>query len=253
MYLSPIEQYVGVMQLRNYLAFASRTLFIYDILIMLEIEVQLILTPRWSVIKAIYLLSRYLPFADMAVLLHYQLSRNLSEAQCRVAYMSESMLYVVGIGTSEVILTYRLWVIWEKDRKLSYALPIVFCVMWGTAIAFVMQFVNSIQFITQLPYPFNAGCPHISSSRIIWIVWILVLLYNAGTLSLLTIRILSLHNSRIIPRLFKLLYRDGIMYYLFLRYQQLMLPPFLYFPRSTQIYYRAFSVSCIPMYQLESY
>ena len=36
-----------------------------------------------------------------------------------------------SIPMHSAVLTFRVWLLWGKDRRLSYGLPIFFCLMWG--------------------------------------------------------------------------------------------------------------------------
>ena len=77
------------------------------------------------------------------------------------------------------ILSYRLWVVWERDRKLAYILLIIFSVLW---VACLVAVTKSVALTSLMPYSgfLGRGCLIVKSSRITWIDWLLVLLYNTG-------------------------------------------------------------------------
>ncbi|KIL60055.1 hypothetical protein M378DRAFT_168571 [Amanita muscaria Koide BX008] len=202
-----------IIQLSNYLIVASSSLLVYDFLLTLNEEVQSIWT-RWTCVKIVYFLSRYLPFVDVCVIMYQQFTPGITESQCRIAFRINGWMYVAGMALSEVVLTYRVWVLWERNTKLAYGLAMFFCALWGTGLVIMDQFVKSLTFV-QLSSPLNRGCIIQNASRIVWADWALLLLYNTGTLVLM-VRKASLSWSGVDSRLFKRLYRVGVSYYLFL-------------------------------------
>lgn len=202
---------VSVYRFENSLNLAGKVLFLYDFLLMSSQEISFIHQSKWTVLKFTYIASRYLPFADIIVLLHLQFTSNLTEAQCVVMYKINAWLYNIGMSLTEVVLTYRLWVIWDKSRWLKYALLVYSCAVWTSGIFPLLLYSTSHTFfaLPQLP-----GCIHFSGSRIVWVNWILLLLYNTTTLVLLVIRATSSYWSGTNSRLLKRWYRDAIWCYL---------------------------------------
>jgi hypothetical protein len=125
---------VSVYRFENSLNLAGKVLFLYDFLLMSSQEISFIHQSKWTVLKFTYIASRYLPFADIIVLLHLQFTSNLTEAQCVVMYKINAWLYNIGMSLTEVVLTYRLWVIWDKSRWLKYALLVYSCAVWTSGI-----------------------------------------------------------------------------------------------------------------------
>jgi len=202
---------VSVYRFENSLNLAGKALFLYDFLLMLSQEIPFIQQSKWTAFKFIYLASRYLPFADLIVFLRYQSSSNLTEAQCLAMSKINAWLYIIGISLSEVVLTYRLWVMWNKDKWLKYALLVYSCAVWTAGIFPLLLYNTSYTFFA---LPQVAGCVSFSASRIVWVNWILLLLYNTTTLVLLVIRVSSSYWSGTNSRLLKRWYRDAIWCYL---------------------------------------
>ncbi|TFK63335.1 hypothetical protein BDN72DRAFT_734017, partial [Pluteus cervinus] len=50
-----------------FLPVASSTLYLYDLLLSLDLEVDLLWPSKWTLIKVFYLLQRYLPLIDMVI------------------------------------------------------------------------------------------------------------------------------------------------------------------------------------------
>ncbi|KAF8639307.1 hypothetical protein AX17_001588, partial [Amanita inopinata Kibby_2008] len=193
---------------------ASNTLFIYDFLLTFGQEVSLIWWSKWSIVKVLFLLSRYMPFVDIIVVTYHQFG-TLSISQCNIAYQINGWMFVIGMALSEVILTIRTWIIWNKDKRLTYGLPVFFCLTWAAGFVVMSIFIRSLAFI-QLPFPFIKGCIVIAGSRILTVDWALLMFYNTGNLMLMVIRVTSLYWSGVESRLLRRLYTDGVFYYAFL-------------------------------------
>jgi len=203
----PIQQNPGTNN--TLLVVASKVLFIYDILLMLDKEILFITGSKWSPIKFLYLLSRYLPLVEFAVVIYHQGSSNLSNSNCRIAYRVNGFLDVIGMAMSEVLLSYRLWIIWKKNMKVAYSLSALLLALSVAGLIFMNIFVNSLKFF-QLQSPLVGSCFFSSGSRIIWVVWVLVLAYNS-TLAVLVTKGTSLYSYR--SPLINRLYKAGLLYY----------------------------------------
>ncbi|KAM6499403.1 hypothetical protein JOM56_004911 [Amanita muscaria] len=193
----------------------SKVLLIYDFLLMFGEEVSLIWLSPWTPIKAIYLLSRYLPFIDLVVSTYYQFAPNLTVAECETGTYVTSAMYVFGMGLSEAILTFRIWLLWGKNQKLTFGLPILFFVTWATDFLVIALSTKTFSFLA-LPYPFNRGCALLSGDRTAVAGWAALLFYNTVTLALVLILACCFSKLGITSHLLRRLYRDCIYYYLFL-------------------------------------
>jgi len=69
------EEVVVILQssrLSNYMTVASIMLLVYDYMLTLDSELLLIWSSRWNLVKALFLLVRYMPFIDMVLLIFSQ-------------------------------------------------------------------------------------------------------------------------------------------------------------------------------------
>lgn len=76
---------------------------------------------------------------------------------------------------TSAVLTYRLWIVWNKHKKLTYILPIIFSSVLVLCLVVMTRSGGSVSF-----YSGGHGCLILKSSRIVWIGWLLVLFYNTG-------------------------------------------------------------------------
>jgi len=86
---TPAELVVYVTQQRlvvDPIFMSAVALFIYDYLLTLDREINLIWFSPWTYTKVLFLLVRYLTFVDTFLLLHFQLFPNVSAHNCRMSY-----------------------------------------------------------------------------------------------------------------------------------------------------------------------
>uniref|UniRef100_A0A0W0F7N5 DUF6533 domain-containing protein n=1 Tax=Moniliophthora roreri TaxID=221103 RepID=A0A0W0F7N5_MONRR len=221
-------------QAATYSDTAVAALVAYDYIITLPDEIELVWSARWNLTKVLYLLQRYMPFVDtVALVLHNDFTPGLGYQQCRNTYDISGWMFVIGIALSEVLLTLRLWAVWHKDYRLTIGLPIFFAVCWGiifTVMAIWLPSMTCELHITRLPHDPMETCdptvgpqplPHLGcyvsgGSSILFIAWVLVMLYDGGTMSLMVISGIASYRSGVHRGLVKTIHRDGVFYYIVL-------------------------------------
>ncbi|KAF9465278.1 hypothetical protein BDZ94DRAFT_1307162 [Collybia nuda] len=125
-------------QTSTYMHISSATLLITDWFFTLELEATYAWNPPWNMGTVLFFLTRYLVIADTSISLHRQLTPSLSIDACNFLYMAEGWLISFGIIIAELILTIRVWVIWERTRNIKIFLIVVSIV---TASAGMMGYI----------------------------------------------------------------------------------------------------------------
>ncbi|KAH8102197.1 hypothetical protein BXZ70DRAFT_59617 [Cristinia sonorae] len=144
-------------RIRTYLRFASSAVFIYDYLLTLGREIRYIWPAEWSIVKVLYILTRYLAFADVALALYYHLKPRLSVTDCKRLTMSSSWLLVLGIAVAEVILILRTWAVWNRGRFIGTFLIGFFVLSLIAACVLEGLFLGSLTFAPS-PSDVVPGC-----------------------------------------------------------------------------------------------
>lgn len=149
------EEVVLILQstcLSNYMTVASIVLLVYDYMLTLDSELLLIWASRWNLVKSLFLLVRYMPFIDMALLTFY-LTRNgtAHTAACGITFQTSAWLFAVGTSVAEILLTIRTWACWDKAQWLTIGLPIFFLVNWAIVYVFLGLFIRSVECKSTLP------------------------------------------------------------------------------------------------------
>ncbi|KIK01120.1 hypothetical protein K443DRAFT_678706 [Laccaria amethystina LaAM-08-1] len=213
------EEVVVVLQsarLRNYMTVASIVVLVYDYMLTLNSELLLVWSSRWNPVKALFLLVRYMPFIDMVFSISYLTRNGTSHTACGITFQTSAWLFVVGASVAEILLTIRTWACWDRARWLTIGLPIFFLVIWVIVYVFLDLFLRSVVFIRP-PHDANPfGCFHAGAKPMLVACWAAMMVYDAGLLLLMGIRGFPIFVDMERGTLSKVVYRDGLIYYLFL-------------------------------------
>ncbi|KAK0227440.1 hypothetical protein EDD85DRAFT_853735 [Armillaria nabsnona] len=213
--LESIETSVQHMRLVGYMDVSSVALLLYDYTLTLSLEVDLVWRAPWNLLKLFYIVQRYLPFFDTAFLvLHHQFAPELSIRYCQISHSMSGWMFITGIAISEVILTARVWAVWERNKKLTIGLPVFFLLCWAPNFAMMGVFLQSMKF-GPAPLP-GLGCFVTRSDNVLYLCWTFLMIYDAGMLLLMLIAGVRAYKTGGDSALFNVVFRDGVMYYAYL-------------------------------------
>jgi len=145
--------------------------------------------------------------------MYYFFHPGSSDATCHLLFQLAEWMFVISVGCAELILMIRAWAVWERDRRLSIGLPIFFVAIWSTLCVYAARYMGSLKFI-QLPNQTLPGCFVAGRSSIQFMEWALVMGFEGGILILMCIK--GYRTLRMGPSsgLIRLVYIDGIIYYI---------------------------------------
>ncbi|KAJ8078472.1 hypothetical protein PM082_012754 [Marasmius tenuissimus] len=217
-----LEQLFSVVQHQRYVAtveVCSAMLFVYDYLLTLDLEIEHIWKAKWSLVKVIYIIQRYLPFLDScSLVLHYQFVANPSLEYCRFAYTFTGWTFVVGIFLSDALFLLRLWAVWKKTLLSGLAIGLYFLGCWIPSFVIVNRFLKSLKFATWpgplfgLDYDYR-GCFLTGGDSIIYVGWVLMMANNIAALIMIMIPGFKAFKTGGRTGLVKTVYRDGAVFY----------------------------------------
>ncbi|KAG7089069.1 hypothetical protein E1B28_010779 [Marasmius oreades] len=208
-----IVEALGHQQIIAHVDVFNATLLVYDVIINLPLEIELVWKRKWSYLTVLYILQRYIPFFDTAgVTLHHHFGTNLSPHTCTLDYSIAAWSYVVGIVLSEILLTLRVWAVWERSTPVAIGLVVYFLACWVPCYVFLAQFLSAMEFAV-LPFPNFRGCFISGGSHVLYLCWVLLMVYDTGTLIMILIPGISAYRRGGRSELVKTVYRDGVVYY----------------------------------------
>ncbi|KAH8102196.1 hypothetical protein BXZ70DRAFT_59746 [Cristinia sonorae] len=208
------------LRIRTYLRFASSAVFVYDYLLTLGQEITFIWPFEWSTVDALYVLTRYLAFADTIVAMFYHLKPNLTAAECKSLTLSSSWILVVGIIVAEAILTLRTWAIWNRGKYIGVFLIAIFTSCMIVACLIEGLFLGSLTFAPS----FNdaiPGCILTDANPAVGVEYVIVIVLETVVVLLTLLKVFQQRRAdRQLGRpehhgLAHVLYRDGLHYYMY--------------------------------------
>ncbi|KAF9035060.1 hypothetical protein BDZ89DRAFT_1130522 [Hymenopellis radicata] len=137
-------------QLVTYFEISGTALYVFDYLLTLEQEVELIWGSRWTLTKLLYLFTRYSPFIDVGLFLSHQVTPNMSGKTCLLIFKVNNWMSTAGMVLAEVILTLRTWAVWNRPRFLTVSMLTLFSASVITSFLVMGIFLSSLQFMLLL-------------------------------------------------------------------------------------------------------
>ncbi|PPR07339.1 hypothetical protein CVT26_013655 [Gymnopilus dilepis] len=210
-----IVQAIEILNLVTHFDVAASTLFVWDWLLTLRMEVELVWKSKWNFMKVLYLAQRYLPFVDtIGLVICHQLGINMAVSTCQRVYYASGYLIVVGFILSELILTLRAWAVWNRDRLLMVVLSSLFVALWSLDLAFITLFLRSVGFAPE-PYAGFTGCFVIQANHFLMLCWVVLIAWDTIVLLVMLVAGYKAYKTGGPSALLDVVYRDGIIYYFY--------------------------------------
>ncbi|TFK62651.1 hypothetical protein BDN72DRAFT_382160 [Pluteus cervinus] len=210
---------VSAARINQYITFSSAALYLYDLLLTLGLEVDLLWPSKWTLIKVVYLLQRYLPLIDLSMIiaLNWQFGEVVDSQVCEILWKTTNWFWFVGMTLSEGILMRRTLAVWGNSRKLCIALIIsaICCII--PVYLFSGLYLESLTFYSISSPGLYCYATDQGHNHIMYLCWVFLTAYDVGLLILTAIPGFRAYKSGIRQStLTQVLYRDGILYYVYL-------------------------------------
>ncbi|KAF9257697.1 hypothetical protein L218DRAFT_1015983 [Marasmius fiardii PR-910] len=160
------------------LVVVSAMLSVYEIIINLPAEIENIWMREWSFPTVLYIVQRYLPLVDTGALtLYHHFGSGLSAHYCKLNYTVIGWMGIGGIMLSEVLLTLRVWAVWNRRIPVAVGLVSLFVACWVPLLAVLGHFLSGMEFTT-LPIPNALGCAVGGGNNLIYVCYVLTVVYD---------------------------------------------------------------------------
>ncbi|TFK62653.1 hypothetical protein BDN72DRAFT_848440 [Pluteus cervinus] len=229
---------VSAVRINQYLTVASSALYLYDLLLTLDLEVDLLWPAKWTPLKVIYLLQRYLPLINLAIVIALnckfldmriqikssdsvffltgQFGGVLNPQTCEILFRFSAWSFLVGMTFSEGILMLRTLALWGNSRKFRIAL-ILFSLCCMIPVYLILGLYYRTLTFYSIPSP-GMHCFATGQSRLVYLFWVFLTVYDTGIIILTAIPGFRAYRSQAIRHstLTQVLYRDGILHYAYM-------------------------------------
>ncbi|KAJ3737793.1 hypothetical protein DFJ43DRAFT_1135475 [Lentinula guzmanii] len=191
------------LQIVAYVTVSFLTLLVYDWFISLIREINCVWHSRWSVVKVLYLYTRYAPFIVMAIAAQERISSNCNEMTFTTIFAGAT------IGISDLILMLRTYSIFNKSRIVLA----IICVSW--TVICVVCVLASIRATNAIPVQKITGQSSclVSESNVESICYS-ALLGGECVITLLTVwKTLDIYRKFHFRQVVYVVYCEGLFYY----------------------------------------
>ncbi|EJD35179.1 hypothetical protein AURDEDRAFT_175757 [Auricularia subglabra TFB-10046 SS5] len=199
----------------QYLDVISAVLFIWDHIVTFDQEVELVWPSRWGAGKILFLLVRYITWPDVLSSMSKSIF-HLDAAVCQPLFEYVVWSTIIGIAAAEMILVLRTWAIWGGQRLLLAILTTVLSVGAGACCYVAKIYISRTHFISaDTISPHLRGCFVTASTNMIAGPWIALTAFDFAILVLTMIKGVQ-HFRNGSSGIIVSLYRDGLLYFIYL-------------------------------------
>ncbi|KAJ7582085.1 hypothetical protein C8J56DRAFT_243941 [Mycena floridula] len=205
-------------QTDTYIHASGITIVIFDWLLTFHKEHELIWGAPWNLGKFLYILTRYSAFFDTTLSQYHELKPHLSARTCSVLHTLTGWLELFGIVVAEVILSVRVWALWERRRVMAITMSIfaLVCIA-ASAISFLIFHRNQTftALDTVAPGYRLSGCYATGGNNFLYMDFVMLMVYETALVVLTFIKGIQ-HFRQGTSSLSYTFFRDGLMYYIIL-------------------------------------
>ncbi|EJD03512.1 uncharacterized protein FOMMEDRAFT_27477 [Fomitiporia mediterranea MF3/22] len=181
-------------RLTNYFDVTSFAIYAYDYMLTFEDERSIMWPKRWSLMKVLFFMVRYLPLVDLTI----------------TFVVKKLGIMNLGILSAEAILIIRTYAIWNENRSV-----LILLIGWALAnlassAVFLGLFLKSLGWMRLPPGPF--GCLVTSGNGLLAEVWVILMIYESVLIVLLAIKGIQLYKEQGKTPIILALFRDGVVF-----------------------------------------
>ncbi|TFK35019.1 hypothetical protein BDQ12DRAFT_326465 [Crucibulum laeve] len=127
-------------QIVTYVRVGGTALVFVDWLLTLDDEVTYIWSSTGNFGKTLYFLTRYPAFIDSTLSVYHQVAYSLSAEECALHMRITGVMVMFGILISELILTIRVWALYDRSRKITVFLVLFSVIsLAASAVGFIFS------------------------------------------------------------------------------------------------------------------
>ncbi|KAG2137024.1 hypothetical protein DEU56DRAFT_353312 [Suillus clintonianus] len=199
------------LQYLGYICVSMTIFWTYDYVCALHKEWEFLHRSRWTRVKALYIITRYVPCCLITTDLYLNFAPTEDPNKCRMLINIYACFGVISLTCSECFFVLRTYALSNSNR-------IVLVAMLTTLVAIIMLFIGigftaiSTSYVMTSAIPGFKGCYRISHSVQFFIPFLLLLVFQLGLASHTLIR--AIQNWRSAKgHLHAILLKHNIFYY----------------------------------------
>ncbi|TFK24690.1 hypothetical protein FA15DRAFT_669265 [Coprinopsis marcescibilis] len=199
---------------------ACWTLLIVEHLHLLPSEIQYVWKTRWSLVKALFLITRYLSLLEIVLVCQDRFWDKTTQEACRTSLIITLMTGLTIVTCAEAILFIRVYAFSGHARPMLYYLSLQYIVVHGGQLVAITLTITKARFTTEREYhhPGTHCIVDFASTHVVdgLIFGTTISFAISGILLVLIMSWLGYTKYRHVPitSLVPGLIRDGVAYYL---------------------------------------
>ncbi|KAG2069216.1 hypothetical protein BDR04DRAFT_1232333 [Suillus decipiens] len=218
------------LQFTTYIYISIATFWTYDYVSSVHEELSFLRQSHWSKVKALYIVTRYIPFLIIVTILYESsIPNDSSQDKCRLVANINSALGLISVVASESFFVLRTCALWSNNRILLAAMLSSFVVssqfihhtiasdrcisqtFVGASVGIAFSTTATAAFATS-PIPGITGCYQSSDIVELFIPFLLLFAFELALMTLTLIR--AIQSWQINPsHLYIVLVKHNIFYY----------------------------------------
>ncbi|EJD44945.1 hypothetical protein AURDEDRAFT_166132 [Auricularia subglabra TFB-10046 SS5] len=219
--LQPVFRSLERAKVVYFMHVSATCVFVYDHLTTFSDEVELVWPTAWNAGKIFFLIERYLTWPELLLTI-YRESHDLVELSdvdpqfCHNMFTYISWSTTFAIIVTDMILVLRTWALWGARRSILAFLVLFLIAVAAADSVIVVYYIDKTVFMRAADaIPVLHGCVIKSSTNRIAIGWIVLTSFELVIVVLTLIKGIA-HFRTGHSNLITSLYRDGILYFVYL-------------------------------------
>ncbi|KAH7906097.1 hypothetical protein BJ138DRAFT_1163427 [Hygrophoropsis aurantiaca] len=118
-----------------YLQFSGLAILVFDYCINISTEVTWIWDTKWTLVRVLFLVARYVPFILVPVSIYSGLPGTNIQTNCSQWDGARIGMIIISILASDALLFIRIWVLWSRKRVVLIGLIALGLALLGASVA----------------------------------------------------------------------------------------------------------------------
>jgi hypothetical protein len=199
------------LQISSYIYTSMATFWTYSYICSLHEEWTFLLRSRWTKVKCLYIIARYVPFFLFTSHLYMNFTPDEDPNKCLMLDTVCSCFSLLSVLCSESFFVLRTYALWNNNRIVLAALLTAFLAAGIASVGLFFGLSGSVPFQTS-PIPGITGCYQPSASIGFFVPYVLLSALELGLISLTLVRALQTWRTAN-THIFAVLLKHNIFYY----------------------------------------
>ncbi|KAJ3560026.1 hypothetical protein NP233_g11100 [Leucocoprinus birnbaumii] len=205
------------LQRAQYLSAAALVVYAYDYFLTLDREIEYVWKSRWSPVKNLFLLNRYFVIVNIVIqqFLLGTVSGQRSSSECHGLIQAFVVLTAFVTLFSELMLCIRLWIMWDKDKRVLTGVVSIFVAI---TIYYIIYYERTFNDNPNSPFSHPPkGCA-VNVEKHAYITFVVLIISDMVKLVLALIPTFQLYRTGSVFRnnVMNEVYREGVLFYVYL-------------------------------------